>query len=236
IASTGGRQSDLVSSWQRGRSESRSPTRGPSARRARQRGWRPQPRRRGNILIAPGSHRCRPFRARRRCRWHCRWSDRCCCAGTQRRRGLGRDSPTRELRGQRPSAVQGPGVAAGVEDTARHFIFGPEFPDASTRGLRNRIVREWEQRDDPPPYKVVSDSELPVIGRARFYGQELPMNRFCGFPPTPDFTGDLEEMSLLAGESAGQTKRLMSAASIIDEMISGAEAVIRERLGSIVVD
>jgi hypothetical protein len=62
------------------------------------------------------------------------------------------------------------------------------------------------------------------------------MKRFCGFPPTPEFTGDLEEMSLLAGESVGQTKRLMSAASIIEEMISGAEAVIRKRLGSMVVD
>jgi enoyl-[acyl-carrier protein] reductase II len=126
-------------------------------------------------------------------------------------------------------------VAAGVEDTARHLIFGPEFPDASTRGLRNRIVREWERRDDPPPYKVVSESELPVIGQARFYGQEFPMKRFCGFPPTPQFTGDLEEMSLLAGESVGQTKRLMSVADIIDEMMDGAEAVIRTRLGSIVV-
>ena len=58
-------------------------------------------------------------------------------------------------------------VAAGVEDTARHLIFGPEFPDASTRGLRNRIVQEWERRDDPPPYKVVPDSELPVIGQAQ---------------------------------------------------------------------
>src|SRR5215470_2955440 len=38
-------------------------------------------------------------------------------------------------------------IAAGVEDTARHLIFGPEFPDASTRGLRNRIVREWERHD-----------------------------------------------------------------------------------------
>jgi len=124
-------------------------------------------------------------------------------------------------------------VAAGVEDTARHFIFGPEFPDASTRGLRNRIVREWERRDDPPPYKVVSESELPVIGLARLFGQEVPMRRFCGFPPTPEFTGDLEEMSLLAGESVGQTKRLMSVADIIDEMMDGAEVVIRKRLGSI---
>ena len=127
-------------------------------------------------------------------------------------------------------------VAAGVEDTARHLIFGPEFPDASTRGLRNRIVREWERHDNPPPYRVVPDSETSIVGQARIYGQEFPMKRFCGFPPTPEFTGDFEEMSLLAGESVGQTKQLMSAASIIDEMVSGAESVIRKRLGSMVVD
>ena len=43
-------------------------------------------------------------------------------------------------------------------------------------------------------------------------------------------------MSLLAGESVGQTRRLMSAAGIVEEIISGAEAVIRTRLGSMVVD
>ena len=62
------------------------------------------------------------------------------------------------------------------------------------------------------------------------------MKRFCGFPPTSEFTGDLDEMSLLAGESVGQTRQLMSAASIIDEMMNDAEAVIRKRLGSMVVD
>jgi NAD(P)H-dependent flavin oxidoreductase YrpB (nitropropane dioxygenase family) len=65
-------------------------------------------------------------------------------------------------------------VAAGVEDTARHLIFGPEFPDASTRGLRNHIVREWEGRDHPPPYQVVSDSELPVIGRPVSMDRSFP--------------------------------------------------------------
>ena len=43
-------------------------------------------------------------------------------------------------------------------------------------------------------------------------------------------------MSLPGGESVGHTKRLMSAASIIDEMMNDAEAVIRKRLGSMVVD
>jgi len=41
-------------------------------------------------------------------------------------------------------------------------------------------------------------------------------------------------MSLLAGESVGQTKRLMSVADIIDEMMNGAEVVIRRRLGSMI--
>jgi nitronate monooxygenase len=127
-------------------------------------------------------------------------------------------------------------VAAGVEDTARHMIFGPEFPDASTRGLRDRIVREWKRHDDPPPCRVIPASELSVIGQARIYGQEFPMTRFCGFPPTPEFTGDFEEMSMLAGESVGQTKRLTAAAEIIDEMIGDAESVIKKRLGSMVVN
>jgi hypothetical protein len=43
-------------------------------------------------------------------------------------------------------------------------------------------------------------------------------------------------MSLLAGESVGQTKRPMSAADIVDELIGGAEPLITKRLGSMVVD
>jgi NAD(P)H-dependent flavin oxidoreductase YrpB (nitropropane dioxygenase family) len=72
-------------------------------------------------------------------------------------------------------------VAAGVGDTARHLIFGPEFPDASTRGLRNRIVQEWEVRDHPAPYKVVPDSELPVIGQARFMDRSFQGSGFADF-------------------------------------------------------
>jgi hypothetical protein len=37
------------------------------------------------------------------------------------------------------------------------------------------------------------------------------------------FCGRLQSQSLLSGESLGQTEQLMSAASIIDEMISDAE-------------
>jgi hypothetical protein len=43
-------------------------------------------------------------------------------------------------------------------------------------------------------------------------------------------------MSLLADESVGQTKRLMGTAGIIGEMMHGADAAIRKRLGSMFVD
>lgn len=51
-----------------------------------------------------------------------------------------------------------------------------------------------------------------------------------GFPPTPEFTGDFDEMSLLAGESVGQTRKLQPVAEIIREMMQDAEAVIKTRL------
>ena len=99
-------------------------------------------------------------------------------------------------------------LAASVGDTARHNVFGPEFPDATVRGLRNRVVREWEGKDYPAPYKEHAPETLPVIGEADIYGQKMPMTKFCGFPPTEAFSGDFEEMSLLAGEAVGQTNKL----------------------------
>ncbi len=123
-------------------------------------------------------------------------------------------------------------LTAEVGDTSRHFIFGPEFPDASTRGLRNRLVREWQGRDNPPPYKTVGES--PIIGEAVLFGQRILMQRFMGFPPTPEFTGDFEEMSLLAGELVGQTRRLQRAGAIVHEMMREAETVIKERLSRII--
>jgi len=121
-------------------------------------------------------------------------------------------------------------VTAEVHQTARHRIFGIEFPDASVRGLRNEIVRIWEGKDDPPPYKRIAVDDLPVIGEANVFGKVLPLRQFMGFPPTPDFKGDFEQMSLLAGESVGQTYEIKGAGEIVREIIEGAEEVIQRRL------
>jgi NAD(P)H-dependent flavin oxidoreductase YrpB (nitropropane dioxygenase family) len=123
-------------------------------------------------------------------------------------------------------------LAAKVADTARHNIFGPEFPDATVRGLRNRVVKEFEGRDYPAPYKDLAPEKLPIVGEADIYGQKMPMTKFCGFPPTEHFSGDFEEMSLLAGEAVGLTNELLGVEEIVTTMMADAAALITGRLAA----
>ena len=105
-------------------------------------------------------------------------------------------------------------VDAGVHDTMRHWVFGLDFPNAPVRGLRNRIVADHEGADRPPPYEGLDPSSLPVIGNADVFGQTVPLVKYTGLPPTSGTTGDLEQMSLLAGESVGLIRDAPPAAEI----------------------
>lgn len=62
-------------------------------------------------------------------------------------------------------------VAARESDIARTCIFGPEWPDAPMRVIRNRVVQEWEGRDahtppqpDPPQFIGTTISAPTSIG------------------------------------------------------------------------
>jgi NAD(P)H-dependent flavin oxidoreductase YrpB (nitropropane dioxygenase family) len=125
-------------------------------------------------------------------------------------------------------------IAAGVQETARHNVFGHDFPDATVRGLKNRLVSEWLGRDEPAPYKTEPPGGHPVIGEMSVFGHAIPMKRFTGLPPTAEFSGDLEEMSLLAGESVGLIDRIAPAGEIVRTMAQEAEAIIADRLPRLV--
>jgi NAD(P)H-dependent flavin oxidoreductase YrpB (nitropropane dioxygenase family) len=97
--------------------------------------------------------------------------------------------------------------------------------------IRNRVVREWEGRDDktPPP------PEPPVrIGRTVLFSQEYPMAKFSAVPPTPHTTGDFEEMCLAAGESAGLVKDIKPAGQVVREMMDEAKRIVEARLTPLV--
>jgi len=122
-------------------------------------------------------------------------------------------------------------VAAGVDDIVRTSIFGPEWPDQPMKVIRNRVVREWAGRDDrtPDPPKDAAD-----IGRTTLFSQDYRMSKFAAVLPTPDTTGDFEEMCLAAGESAGLTKEIKPAGDIVREMMDEAERVVKTRLVALV--
>jgi enoyl-[acyl-carrier protein] reductase II len=116
-------------------------------------------------------------------------------------------------------------VEAQVHDTVRHNIFGFDFPDATVRGIRNKIVAEWEGKDNPAPYHGKDPNSFPIIGQS----QMGPIHKFSGVLPTPETTGDFEQMSLLAGESVGLIKNIKPAKDIVFEMVREAEKIISEK-------
>ncbi|MEO1061859.1 MAG: nitronate monooxygenase [Actinomycetota bacterium] len=121
-------------------------------------------------------------------------------------------------------------LASGVADTTRHETFGFDFPGAGVRGIRNRIVAEHEGQ--VAPYDGLDPESQPLVGTANLFGQEVPLVRYMGFPPTAAAEGDLDEMSLLAGETAGLISELEPAAEITERLGREAAEILARAAGS----
>ncbi len=116
-------------------------------------------------------------------------------------------------------------VAAEATQTAVTGMFGPDMPQFNPmRVLRNRVVREWQDRVGEIP---ADTSELPVIGRMNLGGQEVPMHKFSNLVPMRDLTtGDLSEMALLAGQGVGLVRSVVPAAQVVADMTAQARATL----------
>ena len=118
-------------------------------------------------------------------------------------------------------------VEAEASNTVRTTIFGPEWPHQSMRVIRNRVVNEWITREHEVVYPP-EPSEL--IGQTILSGKHVPLPKFSSLPPTPDATGDFEEMALIAGESVGLVKEIKPAGEIVHGMMEEARQIIEHRL------
>ncbi len=133
-------------------------------------------------------------------------------------------------------------LAASCDDVTRTAIFGPEWPSEPMKVLRNRVVREWEGPPGvlgggtpPNPWGTPAQPHPPqVIGQTFLGGQLYSMPKFSAILPTPETTGDLEEMCLPAGEGVGLCRRVQPAAQIVAEMMEEARRVIAGRLSGFV--
>ena len=122
---------------------------------------------------------------------------------------------------------------ATEEDIARTCIFGPEWPDAPMRVLRNRVVREWEGNDAKTPPQP---DPPQMIGKTMLGGREYPMPKFAAILPTPETTGDFEEMCLAAGESAALVTTIGPAQAVVQMIAKEAEQILERQHTAVTSD
>jgi enoyl-[acyl-carrier protein] reductase II len=114
-------------------------------------------------------------------------------------------------------------VAADGTDTRLTGIFGPHLPQFNPmRVLRNRVVAEFEGREDAVPQDT---SDQPVIGHT-VLGEHVTLRRFSFIAPTREAEGDFEEMPLLAGQAVGLVRDVRPAGEIVAEMAREAAEVL----------
>lgn len=109
-------------------------------------------------------------------------------------------------------------VRAHNEDTALTTIFGPEWPNAPMRVLKNRAVARADRGAAP--------LSRP-IGETVVFGQPYRMPANSAVLPTAQTQGDHEEMCLAAGAGVGAVRAIEPAGLIVESMMQDARATIR---------
>ena len=120
-------------------------------------------------------------------------------------------------------------LAAQGADTVRSGVFGPEMPDFNPMRLMDvAVTKEWTHRLAEVP---TERDDLEVIGETVFLGQPHTKRKFDVILPTPDTTGDFEEMAWLMGQGVGLVRDVRPAADVVRTMMEDA-ATILDRLAA----
>jgi enoyl-[acyl-carrier protein] reductase II len=124
-------------------------------------------------------------------------------------------------------------VENGWNETRENLLFGPEWPYGYTRAIMNRVMQEWQGKEDliptpPPPPASIGTHRLAPFSVPG--GVPYSMPKFSLAIPTRDVEGDFEEMCLLAGaESSPLVKKVQPARDITIEMGEAARAILLDK-------
>jgi enoyl-[acyl-carrier protein] reductase II len=103
-------------------------------------------------------------------------------------------------------------------------VFGPEFPSFNPMRLqRNRVVAEWDDRQDEIPADADS---LEQVGTTVVQGRETAVRKFGLLLAVPETEADWEEMPWLMGQGVGLIHDIKPAADIVRDMMEQAEQVL----------
>jgi NAD(P)H-dependent flavin oxidoreductase YrpB (nitropropane dioxygenase family) len=115
-------------------------------------------------------------------------------------------------------------VQAQGEDTVRTRIFGKHHPDFNPiRVLRNRVVREWHERE----LEVPSDnSEQKIVGTMDMFGVRTDLRKFTNLVPTPTAEGDFDELPLLSGQGVGLIRSIAPIREVVEGIVRDAAQIL----------
>ncbi len=117
-------------------------------------------------------------------------------------------------------------LGASETDVVYTSLFDVGWPDAPHRALRNSTFVEWEAAGRPPVGQRPGEGE--VIGQS---AEGRPVPRYRWLTPTVGSTGNIEAMSLGAGQGVGLVTRSQPAADIVREVAEDAVRVFRRCAG-----
>jgi len=102
-------------------------------------------------------------------------------------------------------------------------LFDIRWPNAPHRTLRNQTVRTWEAAGRPPSGDRPGEGD--IIGVSRSSG---PIVRYQSYTPGADAEGDIDSMSLWAGQSVGLVTKTQPAGEIVREIAEQARSIIQQ--------
>ena len=104
-------------------------------------------------------------------------------------------------------------LRAGDGDSVLTDAFSVMWPDVPHRVLRSCITAAAAHTGD-------------LVGEERMGDEVVPIPRFAVPVPTRDTTGEIAAMALYAGESVGAVTSVVSAATVVRELVEGAERLL----------
>ena len=102
-------------------------------------------------------------------------------------------------------------------------LFDIRWPNAPHRTLRNQTVRTWEAAGRPSSGDRPGEGD--VIGISRSSG---PIVRYQSYTPGADAEGEIDAMSLWAGQNVGLVTKTQPAGDIVREIAEQARFIIQQ--------
>ena len=114
-------------------------------------------------------------------------------------------------------------LKASERDTVHlHNLFDLTWSDAPHRVLRNKTVTDWEVAGRPESGNRPGEGD--VVAHSKTLGEIL---RYRCLTPGVDVEGDIESLSMWAGQGVGLVRKLQPAAEIVREIHDEASSILK---------